>query len=157
MRLNRVESFYTFLLRFRSEGSPCKGQPGMATASPLAGAVGHLQGGDRLQPRPPLQGGGRLRPGPMQGATTRRPAAHGATARGNRPRPGLPPARAAAGRSDHQQGQRPREVTSPAREVPPEGSSACYRGGCPRRLLRRAATTVAAQIGVRRGLGHPFK
>ncbi|RWV95073.1 hypothetical protein GW17_00042333 [Ensete ventricosum] len=39
MRLNRVESFYAFLLCFRSEGSPCKGQPGIATASPLAGVA----------------------------------------------------------------------------------------------------------------------
>ncbi|RRT58826.1 hypothetical protein B296_00024235 [Ensete ventricosum] len=53
MRLNRVESFYVFLLHFRSEESPCKGQPGMAMASPLAGVANHLQGGDRLQPRPP--------------------------------------------------------------------------------------------------------
>ncbi|RWW54691.1 hypothetical protein BHE74_00038714 [Ensete ventricosum] len=37
MRLNRVESFYAFLLHFRSEGSPSKGQPGMAMASPLQG------------------------------------------------------------------------------------------------------------------------
>ncbi|RZS10337.1 hypothetical protein BHM03_00041554 [Ensete ventricosum] len=44
IRLNCVESFYAFLLRFRSEGSPCKGQPGMATANPLAGVAGHLQG-----------------------------------------------------------------------------------------------------------------
>ncbi|RWW41308.1 hypothetical protein BHE74_00053214 [Ensete ventricosum] len=56
MRLNRVESFYAFLLRFRSEGSPCKGQPSMATASPLARAAGHLQGGGRLPPRPAHKG-----------------------------------------------------------------------------------------------------
>ncbi|RRT42462.1 hypothetical protein B296_00052214 [Ensete ventricosum] len=56
MGLNRVESFYAFLLRFRSEGSPCKGQPGMATTSPFDGAVDHLQRGDRLQPRPPAKG-----------------------------------------------------------------------------------------------------
>ncbi|RWV79627.1 hypothetical protein GW17_00059208 [Ensete ventricosum] len=58
MRLNRVESFYAFLLCFRIEGSPCKGQPGMATASPLAGVAGHLERG------------GRLRPSPLQGAAT---------------------------------------------------------------------------------------
>ncbi|RWV77726.1 hypothetical protein GW17_00061404 [Ensete ventricosum] len=49
------------------------------------------------------------------------------------PRPGLPPTRMAVGRSGRQQGQRPRKVAPPAHEVSPEGSSACRRGGCPRR------------------------
>ncbi|RZS14568.1 hypothetical protein BHM03_00046280 [Ensete ventricosum] len=60
MRLNRVESFYAFLLRFRSEGSPCKGQPGMVTASPLAGAADNSQGptarGRLAVARPPTKG-----------------------------------------------------------------------------------------------------
>ncbi|RZS20551.1 hypothetical protein BHM03_00053081 [Ensete ventricosum] len=67
MRLNRIESFYAFLLRFRSEGSPCKGQPGMATTSPLARVVGHLQGGDRLQLRPPYRGAADCDQAPCKG------------------------------------------------------------------------------------------
>ncbi|RZS05542.1 hypothetical protein BHM03_00036069 [Ensete ventricosum] len=158
MRLNRVESFYVFLLYFRSEGSPCKGQPGMATACPLAGAADHLQGGGRLgdgrlQPRPPARGN-RLQPRPPakgRSAAARPPARGGhpqgqqprrhdrlrpgrkgllpaARSQGAAPRLGLPPARAVAGRSGCQQ-------------VPPEGSSACRRGGCSHR--RRAALPPA--------------
>ncbi|RWW60882.1 hypothetical protein BHE74_00032082 [Ensete ventricosum] len=41
MRLNRVESFYAFLLRFRSEGSEEEGRP--ATASPHARPATHSQ------------------------------------------------------------------------------------------------------------------
>ncbi|RZS16324.1 hypothetical protein BHM03_00048317 [Ensete ventricosum] len=41
MRLNRIESFYAFLLRFRSEGSEEQGRP--ATASPHAGPATHGQ------------------------------------------------------------------------------------------------------------------
>ncbi|RZS03108.1 hypothetical protein BHM03_00033225 [Ensete ventricosum] len=75
MRLNRVESFYAFLLRFRSEGSPCKGQPGMATTSPLAGATDCSQG--------PLQRGGWLRSGPARkGAVPARGQTAGAAAGG---------------------------------------------------------------------------
>ncbi|RWW58151.1 hypothetical protein BHE74_00035016 [Ensete ventricosum] len=51
-------------------------------------------------------------------------------------RPGMPPARETVGMIGLQQGQRPREVVSPTREVPPEGSS-----GCPRR--RHAAPPPA--------------
>ncbi|RWV81831.1 hypothetical protein GW17_00056717, partial [Ensete ventricosum] len=40
-------------------------------------------------------------------------------------RPGLPPARATAGKSDRQQGQRPHKAAPPAHDVPPEGSGAC--------------------------------
>ncbi|RWW50529.1 hypothetical protein BHE74_00043200 [Ensete ventricosum] len=53
MRLNRVESFYAFLLCFHSEGNEEEGQPGMARQAAA---------------KAPLQGGGRLRPGPLQGA-----------------------------------------------------------------------------------------
>ncbi|RRT35069.1 hypothetical protein B296_00047949, partial [Ensete ventricosum] len=55
MRLNYVESFYAFLLCFRSEGSEEEGWPAMA--SPHARPATHsqavakaLQGGDRLRP-----------------------------------------------------------------------------------------------------------
>ncbi|RRT49988.1 hypothetical protein B296_00031286 [Ensete ventricosum] len=53
MRSNRVESFYAFLLHFRSEGSEKEGQPSMA--------------------RPSTKGAShdRLRPGPLQGEATR--------------------------------------------------------------------------------------
>ncbi|RZS08210.1 hypothetical protein BHM03_00039143 [Ensete ventricosum] len=108
----RSAAAYAFLLRFHSEGSPCKGQPSMGMASPLVGAVGHLQGGGHPQWKQP-HGHERLRPA----AKSQGPAAHGATARGSRPRPGrrwrllttrpqeeapwigLPPASVVAGRS----------------------------------------------------------
>ncbi|RWV89523.1 hypothetical protein GW17_00048320 [Ensete ventricosum] len=88
--------------------------------------------GIRAKPR----GHERLRPackGLSPAARPQGPTAHGVTARGSHPRPsrrwwlpaassqgvaprlGLPLARAATGRSDRQQGQRPREVASPAR------------------------------------------
>ncbi|RWV82706.1 hypothetical protein GW17_00055771 [Ensete ventricosum] len=125
MGLNRVESFYAFLLRFRSEGSPCKGQPGMATTSPLDGAVGHLQGGDRLQPRPPCKGAA-TRKGSSSAGTT----GCGQPVRGCRQWPGHKGLLLAA-----------RPQGAAAREVLPEGSNACRKGGCPCR--RRAAPPPA--------------
>ncbi|RWV87610.1 hypothetical protein GW17_00050374 [Ensete ventricosum] len=159
MRLNHVESFYAFLMHFRSEGSRCKGQPGLATASPLAGATGHLQGGAR----PPATGGPpavavdpRAR---TAAARPQGPAAHGATARGSclrpsrrwrlpaaRPQgaaslPGLPLSGAAANRgSAHARRRR-----QPARCHPKAATPACRRGGCPRR--RRAAPPPAQGSG----------
>ncbi|RWW37644.1 hypothetical protein BHE74_00057211 [Ensete ventricosum] len=47
MRLNRVESFYAFLLRFAVKTAKRRG----SRAWP-----GHLQVGGRLQPRPPCKG-----------------------------------------------------------------------------------------------------
>ncbi|RWW59072.1 hypothetical protein BHE74_00034028 [Ensete ventricosum] len=62
MRLNRVESFYAFLLRFRSEGSKERGRPAMARPSTRAADHGHT----------PCRGG-RPRLAPLQGrsATTK--------------------------------------------------------------------------------------
>ncbi|RZS14146.1 hypothetical protein BHM03_00045808 [Ensete ventricosum] len=97
MRLKRVESLYTFLLHFRSEGNK-EGQQGMARP-PARGRP--------TVAKARLQRGGRLRPGPLQGVATRghdrlRPAREGLpaarpqgpTARGvpARVRPALPPA-----------------------------------------------------------------
>ncbi|RWV88534.1 hypothetical protein GW17_00049370, partial [Ensete ventricosum] len=59
MRLNHVESFYEFLLHFCSKRSEEEdGQPATARPSCRGGRPrpGHLQGGDRLWPRPPAQG-----------------------------------------------------------------------------------------------------
>ncbi|RRT42598.1 hypothetical protein B296_00019839, partial [Ensete ventricosum] len=96
MKLNRVESFYAFLLCFRSEGSPCKGQPGMATVSPLAGAVDHLQGGGRLQPRPPCKGSADCGHAPARGDRLQpRPPCKGVAGCGKAPVKG----RSAAARS----------------------------------------------------------
>ncbi|RZS14932.1 hypothetical protein BHM03_00046693 [Ensete ventricosum] len=126
-----------------------------AVKEALAGATGHLQGDGRLRPGP-MQGvatrsdrspagtndccqparGSRQRLGHKCILPTVR--SQGATARGQAtgggcPLQGEPPARAAAGRSGRQHGQRPREATPPAREVLLEGSSAWRRGDCPRR------------------------
>ncbi|RWV85840.1 hypothetical protein GW17_00052331, partial [Ensete ventricosum] len=98
----------------------------MATANPLAGAA--TRSGSS-----PVSTNGCDEPtrGCRQwpGRRWRLPAAR---PQGAAPRAGLSPARATAGRSGRQQGQRPREAVLPA-QVPPEGSSACRRGGCPRR------------------------
>ncbi|RWV97686.1 hypothetical protein GW17_00039508 [Ensete ventricosum] len=175
MRLNCVESFYAFLLHFHSKGSPYKGQPGMAMASPIAGVATYSgnnpegtndyrqqPGRKGLLPTTRPQGGvancsqdpparGRLAAAmPLARGGTRRPAAHGATARGSHPRPGRRWQLLAA----RPRGLAPRPGLSPAREVPPEGSNA-YRGGAThadgvqRRHLRRPAATVAAQMGAR--------
>ncbi|RZS16002.1 hypothetical protein BHM03_00047943 [Ensete ventricosum] len=122
MRLNCIESFYAFAARIarrrggQQQPAPhagsathdqtgCKGQPAEAKA-PCKGAVGNSQS--------PLQGQ------PLAGTAARE---HGC------PWLGLPPARTIAGRSDHQQGQRPRKVVPPTRKVPPEGSSAAAYAG----------------------------
>ncbi|RWV92291.1 hypothetical protein GW17_00045348 [Ensete ventricosum] len=80
--------------------------------------------------------GRRQRPRP--GRRWRLPATR---TQGVAPRLGLPPARAAASRSDQQQGQRPHKATPPTHEVTPEGNSIGRRGNCPRR--RRAAPPPA--------------
>ncbi|RWW15134.1 hypothetical protein GW17_00021040, partial [Ensete ventricosum] len=46
---------------------PCKGQPGMATASPLVWAARHHARGDRLQPRPPCKGAAGCDKAPCKG------------------------------------------------------------------------------------------
>ncbi|RZS22926.1 hypothetical protein BHM03_00055763 [Ensete ventricosum] len=107
MRLNRIESFYAFLLHFLSEGSPFKGQPGMATTNPLAGAASYSQAppargrpaaarpparGDRLQPRPPCRGAAGCGQAPCKGRPTAAPMQ-----RGGRLRPG--PARMCVARA----------------------------------------------------------
>ncbi|RZS04124.1 hypothetical protein BHM03_00034407 [Ensete ventricosum] len=154
MRLNRVESFYAFLLCFRSEGSPCKGQSSMATASPLAGAADHRQGGRPTAARPPVRGDHpqwqqprgheRLQPACKGLPPAARPqalAAHDATSRGSRPRPGHRWRLLAA----RPQGATPRPGLLPARAAANKGSAHARRryrrGGCPCR--RRAAPSPA--------------
>ncbi|RWW39103.1 hypothetical protein BHE74_00055592 [Ensete ventricosum] len=148
MRLYCIESFYAFLLRFRSEGSPRKGQPGMAMASPLAGAAGHLQGGGRGSSPVGTNGCGQAtraycpqRDHKGQPPATR-PEVAVASCKAAR---GSPAARTVAykggvGRSSRQQGQRPHEAALLVHEVPPEGSS-----DCPHR--RRAAPPPAQGSG----------
>ncbi|RWW39244.1 hypothetical protein BHE74_00055443 [Ensete ventricosum] len=69
MRLNRVESFYAFLLHFYSEGNEEEGRPAPCRAGhpqpgQLQGSAGYSQG--------PLQGGDRPRPKPLAWPTTNR-------------------------------------------------------------------------------------
>ncbi|RWW70984.1 hypothetical protein BHE74_00021309 [Ensete ventricosum] len=66
MRLNRVESFDVFLLRFRSEGSEEEGQP--ATASPHVGPAAHGQAAAQA----PYKGG---RPATARASPQGRPVA----------------------------------------------------------------------------------
>ncbi|RWW73021.1 hypothetical protein BHE74_00019133 [Ensete ventricosum] len=173
MRLNCVESFYAFLLHFHSKGSPYKGQPGMAMASPIAGVATYSgnnpEGTNDYRQQPGRKG---LLPTtrPQGGVAncSQDPPARGRLAaamplaRGGHPkwqqprrherlclaRKELPPA------ARPPRGLAPRPGLSPAREVPPEGSNA-YRGGAThadgvqRRHLRRPAATVAAQMGAR--------
>ncbi|RZR75443.1 hypothetical protein BHM03_00057963 [Ensete ventricosum] len=97
------------------------------------------------------------------------PTAHGAIARGSRPRPGhrlrlpaarpqgaalrpgLRPSRATAGRTGRQPVRCSPKVATPAVGV------AAHADGVQRRHLCKAVVAAAAQIGARRGLGHPFK
>ncbi|RWV85771.1 hypothetical protein GW17_00052413 [Ensete ventricosum] len=160
MRLNHVESFYAFLLRFRSEESPCKGQPGMATASPLVGAADHLQGGGRLQPRPPCRGGPTLARPPAKGrpATARASPQRGAPAHGQTARAaarGWPVAarcpQGAAAASGHAIGVAA-NVTAPARATA-SSDSACKgdaHGGVGRRGGRPLAKWLPAGEGSHR-------
>ncbi|RZR93166.1 hypothetical protein BHM03_00021609 [Ensete ventricosum] len=107
-----------------------KGQPAMAKApykgagghgqNPLAGAATSRRGRRRAWLAPIAEGGGC----PLQGRK-RQPRGQDCRLQGAARRPGLPPARAAAGRRDRLQGQHPREAAPPACEVPPEGNSAC--------------------------------
>ncbi|RWW42056.1 hypothetical protein BHE74_00052420 [Ensete ventricosum] len=134
MRLNCVESFYAFLLLFRSEGSPYKGQPGIATASRLVGAVGHQQGGGRLQPTPPVKGATDCGQAPCKGGHPQwlQPRVHEA-ARGQAAGGGCP----LQGRKRQPRGQGYRLQGRPL-----AGSTACPRGatrGQQHRHLRRAA------------------
>ncbi|RWW68503.1 hypothetical protein BHE74_00023969 [Ensete ventricosum] len=89
-------------------------------------------------------------PGRLQGAAG---CSQGPLQRGDRPRPkplaGVAPSSAGSARGQGcclqgrplLQEQRPCKVAPLASEVPPEGNSACHRGGCPRRW--RAATLPA--------------
>ncbi|RRT42476.1 hypothetical protein B296_00027941 [Ensete ventricosum] len=77
MRFNRVESFYVFLLYFRSKRNEEDGRP--ATASPGCGQ-GPLQRGDWLWPRPPTQGAVGCRATPTKD-DRQRPAFKGLLAR----------------------------------------------------------------------------
>ncbi|RWV80138.1 hypothetical protein GW17_00058624 [Ensete ventricosum] len=84
MRLNRVESFYIFVLRFRSEGNEEEGQQGMARP-PARGRP--------IAAKAPLQRGRRLRPGPLQGTIARRgSSSQGAGTRSGSSRPWSRPA-----------------------------------------------------------------
>ncbi|RWW19814.1 hypothetical protein GW17_00016104 [Ensete ventricosum] len=65
MRLNRVESFYVFLLHFHSEGSE-EGRP--ATTNPHVGPATHGQAAAKA----PCKGAGRLWPGPAHKEGRRR-------------------------------------------------------------------------------------
>ncbi|RWV90654.1 hypothetical protein GW17_00047129 [Ensete ventricosum] len=107
--------------------------------------------------------GRRQRPWP--GRRWRLPAAR---PEGVAPWPGLLLARAVAGRTDRQQGQRPRKATPPAHEVPltrcrPRGAArGLPKGRLPTLMVCSTAAcagapAVAAQRGARRGLGHPFE
>ncbi|RRT37788.1 hypothetical protein B296_00055571, partial [Ensete ventricosum] len=68
MRLNHVESFYAFLLRFRSEGREEEGW--LATASSYAGSATHGQVDCKGQPaaaKAPCKGGTGHGQSPLQG------------------------------------------------------------------------------------------
>ncbi|RWV88416.1 hypothetical protein GW17_00049494 [Ensete ventricosum] len=121
IRLNRVESFYAFLLRFRSEDSEEEGRP--ATASPHIGPTTHGQVGCKGQPtatKAPASMCGQGCPSmcdrPQPGRRGWLPAAR---SQGAAPRPGLPPVRA----------------TAPAGAAPEQGGTA--------RRPRASATTTA--------------
>ncbi|RWV87113.1 hypothetical protein GW17_00050930 [Ensete ventricosum] len=157
MRLNRVESFYAFLLRFRSEESPCKGQPAICKGA--AAAAKPPARGDHPKWQQP-RGHERLWPvhkGLPPTAKPQGPAAHGATARGAAPRSGLSPARAAASRGSARTRRRRQPLRCRPKVAAPLVGAVAHADGVQRRHLCRAATAAVTQMGARRGLGHPFK
>ncbi|RWW25164.1 hypothetical protein GW17_00010509 [Ensete ventricosum] len=131
MRLNHVESFYVFLLHFRSKHSEEEdGRP--ATTRPLAGAVGcgqvgPLQRGDLLRLMPPARGRSAVAKAPCKGATG---CGQGPMHRG-RPAPASLQGRPAVGR-------RPRRSRRDSAR-PRRG----HRGDAHPRPARRGAASVA--------------
>ncbi|RZS06095.1 hypothetical protein BHM03_00036694, partial [Ensete ventricosum] len=127
MRLNHVESFYSFLLYFYSERS-AEGLP--ATARPPTGVAGHSQApcrGDHRRLGP--YRGGRLRPGPPATAV-----AHGQPTRGNRQQAQPPAAKAVASRRGHPWAWLPLAgvaalVGAAPMEAPPSGTTLANKGG----------------------------
>ncbi|RWW29870.1 hypothetical protein GW17_00005582 [Ensete ventricosum] len=105
MRLNHVELFYAFLLHFLSEDSEEEGWP--ATASPHAGPATHGQAGCKWQS--PAGAGGGCPPQGRKG----QPRGQGCRLQG----------RSLAGAVASRGNVRTRWLR------PPEGSSACRRGG----------------------------
>ncbi|RWV86554.1 hypothetical protein GW17_00051545 [Ensete ventricosum] len=144
MRLNRVEIFYAFLLRFYSEAarkgvaghnqSPLQGKP--ARKGQLPAGVATPIGGDRLR----------------SGRKCRLPAAR---LQGAAPRLRLPLVRVATGRSGRRHSCK---AARPAREVLPESSGACRKGGYP--LYQHAVLSPARGDGGdaegQESLGHSF-
>ncbi|RZS00709.1 hypothetical protein BHM03_00030467 [Ensete ventricosum] len=107
-----------------SEGSHCKGQPGMAMANPLARAADHVQGG------------GRQRPGPLHGATdySQGPQVKGRPTAASTPAKGRP----TAARASLQGGDaRPRPDRRGNRPRVAGCSAALVRGGSRPRPRRR--------------------
>ncbi|RRT37325.1 hypothetical protein B296_00016916 [Ensete ventricosum] len=131
MRLNHVESFYAFLLRFRSEGNEEEGQQGMArppirgrsaiAKAPYKGAVSYGQAPYKWRPleeATAARGHDRLRPARKGLSPTTRlqgAVARSSPARGGHQRPGRKGAAAhgapARGRSP---AARPRPALPPA-------------------------------------------
>ncbi|RZS28831.1 hypothetical protein BHM03_00062478 [Ensete ventricosum] len=173
MRLNRVESFYAFLLCFYSEGSPCKGQQPRGHDRLRPARKGPRRDRKRQPPATRLQEAA-ARCKAARGSPAARAAACGKPTRASCPRRdrkrqppatrlqeaaarckaarGSPAARAAAGRSGHQQGQRPCKAAPPAHEVSPEGSNAYRRGGCPHRRCAAPQPAQGQQRRRRRGV-----
>ncbi|RRT38098.1 hypothetical protein B296_00054807 [Ensete ventricosum] len=127
MRLNRVESFYTLLLHFRSEGSKEEGRP--ATASPHVGLATH----GRAAANAPARG----RPTATRaGMGARNGLLHAAS-----------PA-ASKGSASSRRGGRP--LVAPTAVAYGLQKAARVAAACV------GATATAAQMG-QEGLGHPFE
>ncbi|RWV78613.1 hypothetical protein GW17_00060390 [Ensete ventricosum] len=158
MRLNRVESFYVFLLYFRNEGSPCRGQPGLATASPLAGAAGCSQGphakGRLAAARPPAKGRPAAAMANPQGGGGSRPRVAGCSAA---------PARGDSRQRPCRRGCRRLPVASPQRAVDcrfdARRKATCEQRSCPQGLPPARATASSGcgstcKGGARGGASH---
>ncbi|RWV97291.1 hypothetical protein GW17_00039936 [Ensete ventricosum] len=97
MRLYRIESFYAFLLRFRSGGEEEEGRPAthdQATAKASSQRVTSHRGsspqGERLRARRARKGGNRSQCGARKGSSCR--VTHASGGRQRSTRKGLPPA-----------------------------------------------------------------
>ncbi|RRT53000.1 hypothetical protein B296_00044515 [Ensete ventricosum] len=127
MTLNRIESFYAFLLHFRSKGSTKEGRP--ATASPHVGsaAYGHAVA------KAPFKGG---RLAAAKTSSQGRPAASRDSACGQK---------------------MPASGCRPWPALPPVGVAAPWQSDCRWARAAAAYTGAAATVQRgQEGLGHPF-
>ncbi|RRT31678.1 hypothetical protein B296_00049157, partial [Ensete ventricosum] len=114
--------------RPRGGGAASHGQtPGPTTHGQAGCSQGPLQGGSRPRPKPLARAAASMHCCPRAWLALEGAVPMGIGSASSQAARGSSAARATACN-----GGRSRKVAPPTREVPPEGSSACCKGGCPR-------------------------